>query len=100
MERCQYLPLNTDLDEIRLIELMPWSFQEDLRMRICNVPLLPPLVERSDNRIQLQHLQQTLPDDWIVRTTLDDRYMFCPGTYYAVFLRCIVAFSFTAICYL
>jgi hypothetical protein len=63
MQRYQYQPLNADLEEIRLIELMPGSFEEDLRLRIHNVSLLPPVVKRQDGRVQLQELQRTLPDD-------------------------------------
>jgi hypothetical protein len=80
MQQYQYEPLNTDLDEIRLIELMPGGFGDDIRLRIYNAPLVPPIIKRQDGRIPLQELQETLPDDWIVRETLDGRYMFCPGT--------------------
>lgn len=80
MQEYQYQPLNADLEEIRLIELMPGSFEQDICFRIYNAPLLPPVVKRPDSRIALEELQRALPDDWIVRKTLDDRYMFCPGT--------------------
>jgi hypothetical protein len=79
MQQYQYEPLNTDLDEIRLIELMPGSFGDKICLRIYNAPLVPPIIKRRDERIPIQELQETLPDDWIVRETLDDRYMFCPG---------------------
>lgn len=93
MQKYQYQPLNVDLEEIRLVELMPGGFADDLCLRIYNVPLLPPVIKRPDGRLQLQELQSTLPDDWIVRITLDGRYMFCPGMYFAGLPGFIVAVS-------
>jgi hypothetical protein len=47
MQAYQYQPLDADLEEIRLIELMPGSFEENLRVRIYNVQLLPPVIKRQ-----------------------------------------------------
>lgn len=90
MQQYQYESLNADLDEIRLVELMPGSFGDDVRLRIYNTLLVAPIVKRPDERIPLQELQETLPDDWIVRKTLDDRYMFCPGKYLSLSCRLLL----------
>lgn len=91
MQQYQYESLNTDLDEIRLVELLPGSFEDDLRLRIYSVPLVLPVIKRPGVRMLLHELQETLPDDWIARETLDGRYMFCPGT--SLCLACCLLLS-------
>lgn len=93
MQQYQYEPLNANLDEIRLVELMPGSYGDDVHLRIYNTPLVAPIIKRPDERIPLQELQETLPDDWVVRETLDDRYMFCPGKYTSLTCRLLLLLS-------
>lgn len=63
--------------DIRLFDLLPGSFDDDLRINIYHTHLTKP-TEGLDrlNRPSLDELAATLPTDWEVHETLEGRYIF------------------------
>ncbi|KAK4450969.1 HET-domain-containing protein [Podospora aff. communis PSN243] len=75
-----YTKLNQDLHEIRLIELSPGRWDDDICLTIFHAPLPPPLPEPESKILTVQELQKTLPEGCTVSETLDGRYLFIwPG---------------------
>ncbi|PVH70708.1 HET-domain-containing protein [Cadophora sp. DSE1049] len=70
-----YLPLH-DAGEIRLIELLPDRFDNEIRISLSHVVLPPTPPERM---IDIQGLQRTLPPDWEVLQTAEGRAIYVHG---------------------
>ncbi|EXF76140.1 hypothetical protein CFIO01_03533 [Colletotrichum fioriniae PJ7] len=74
--RYQYRDLDWTAKEIRVVELLPGTFQERIRVKFHHVALAP----RRPSAIRLppsrDEIQKTLPSDWIVRVCLDGRFIF------------------------
>lgn len=80
MSTYAYTKLNQDLHEIRLIELSPGRWDDDICITIFHAPLPPPSPEPESKILTVKELQKTLPEDCGVSETLDGRYLFIwPG---------------------
>lgn len=69
----QYAPLEDQ--DIRLVTVLPGSYDDDIALRIQHVALeprnaLPP------SRLSVKEIQKTLSEPWIVRDTIEGRYLF------------------------
>jgi len=65
-----------DRGEIRLITLMPGLPQSPIRISIHHVRPEQPTAHVPEQRLSLDKLQETLPDDWIVAKTHQYQYRF------------------------
>jgi hypothetical protein len=72
-----YKELDTALEEIRLIQLKPGFWDDDISLTILHAPLNPPTPKPKSNRLSLRELQEGLPDGLLVKETLSGRYIFC-----------------------
>ncbi|KAI0007217.1 heterokaryon incompatibility protein-domain-containing protein [Xylariaceae sp. FL0662B] len=74
----KYTPLDVEKQEIRLIKLLPGEFNHDLLIHISHQSLneLGLATDNPPRRLSTKELQQTLPDDWTVRETIEGRYLF------------------------
>ena len=54
---------------IRLVELLPGDFSDDVRVQIYHSVLVPPDSE-DDGRLSLSELQKTMPENWQVYQVL------------------------------
>lgn len=63
--------------DIRLFDLLPGNFDDDIRISLYHTHLIKP-TEGSDQlrRLSLKELSETLPTDWEVHETLEGRYLF------------------------
>ncbi len=75
LEEYSHFVLPDPTNRIRLVELLPGDFGDDVRVRIYHSVLVPPDSE-DDGRLSLSELQKTTPDDWQVYQTLDGRFLF------------------------
>ncbi|CAO2653288.1 Nn.00g026990.m01.CDS01 [Neocucurbitaria sp. VM-36] len=74
----QYNPLNTDVGDIRLLTLLPGKPDEPICITIDHTSLrIPDPKARPVGRMTLAELQETLPPNWAVFSTLEGRYIFC-----------------------
>ena len=71
----QYSPLADPLRDIRLIELLPGEFEEEICIKIFHVPMCEA-AKLADNRLALAQLREVLPEPWLVRATVEGRYIF------------------------
>lgn len=71
-----YTQLDVANEEIRLIKLLPGSSNDDLSFSIYHAPLVPPKPRPETKRPSIEEVQQTLPEDWRIRETLNGRYLF------------------------
>lgn len=71
-----YTKLNTAVEDIRLLRLMPGNFDADICFSIVHVPLAPPKNEVLPKRLSIKRLQKTLPKGWFVKETFEGRYLF------------------------
>jgi hypothetical protein len=71
----QHFPLADPLRDIRLVELLPAEFGDELRLRIFHAPLCEAATP-EDNRLALAQLRKLLPEQWLVHTTVEGRYIF------------------------
>lgn len=71
-----YTPLNTKKAEIRLIQLVRGKAGDVIVFCLIHAPLIKPQESHEDHRLSIKKLHKTLPDDWLVRETLDGRYLF------------------------
>lgn len=75
MATFQYSPLENPKSDIRLLELLPGSFDDDIHVKIHISSLVQPeatVVQRSS----LSELKSTLPEHWHVLETIEGRYIF------------------------
>ncbi|KAE8453859.1 hypothetical protein EG329_007635 [Mollisiaceae sp. DMI_Dod_QoI] len=71
-----YTPLETEKAEIRMIQLAPGKAEDDIVLSLIHAPLVKPQEPPEDPRLSIKELQKTLPDDWLVKKTLNGRYLF------------------------
>jgi hypothetical protein len=71
----QYQPLADPLRDIRLIELLPGEFGDEIRIKIFHAPMTEA-VNPEDNRLPLAQLRELLPEPWLVHETVEGRYIF------------------------
>ena len=76
MEQYRYTKLDTDTNEVRLLELLPGEFDDDLRMTLTHHPLV--IYDKAEPRTKIlkNELQRTLPSGWTVWETIEDRFLF------------------------
>lgn len=67
-------PLDESKDEIRILTLLPGTFDEALEITIEHAQLIVPEKSQSQ-RISLQDLRATLPSGWDVYENLEGRYI-------------------------
>ncbi|OCK72931.1 HET-domain-containing protein [Lepidopterella palustris CBS 459.81] len=76
MTRYSYQALNTESEEIRLVRLQPGKGDDQIYLNIFHVSLKQPTWQPGLVRDTLAELQETLPQDRVVKETLDGRYIF------------------------
>ncbi|KAF1961212.1 HET-domain-containing protein [Byssothecium circinans] len=74
----RYRPLDRDAQEIRLLRILPGSWDDELRLEIFHTPLVAP-GRAPDTRMDIEELQKTLPEGWVVEKTIEGRYVFWDG---------------------
>lgn len=75
MQTYQYSKLLNPRVDIRLLDLLPGKFDDEIRITIKHVPLSQP-PEHVAKRLPLEQLIKTLPPGWIVLETVEGRYLF------------------------
>ncbi|KAF2826971.1 HET-domain-containing protein [Ophiobolus disseminans] len=74
----QYKPLNLDTGEIRLVELLPGAFDDEIRISIVTRPFTPlPARPPFDDR--LEKVRKTLPQGWGAYKTREGRIIYDDG---------------------
>lgn len=73
-----YQPLDKAKNEIRLVDIFPSAdFDAPIELSITSVPfIVPPDHLLADRRQSLNEIAKTLPRDWTVEKTLNDRYIY------------------------
>ena len=71
----QYKPLTDTSVDIRLITLLPGLIGDEIYLQISHERLIRPC-GALQQRLDLDELRETLPDDWDAVETLDGRYLF------------------------
>jgi hypothetical protein len=74
----KYKRLASPGSEIRLIELLPGNFNDDIHARIFTAQL-SEAGKSVDSRLCLKDLEKTLPNGWEVDETIDGRFIFYDG---------------------
>ncbi|KAI0121663.1 heterokaryon incompatibility protein-domain-containing protein [Xylariales sp. AK1849] len=72
----QYSKLDASTQEIRLVTILPGVFREPIRVEISHAPLVPPEPKVKSQRWTLEELRKTVPEDWRVVETIEDRIIF------------------------
>ncbi|KAI0192103.1 heterokaryon incompatibility protein-domain-containing protein [Xylaria flabelliformis] len=80
--RYKYTSLDVTKEEIRLVKLLPGDFNDDIRIQILHQSLNELEAPPGDlpKRLSLGELQETLPDDWTVKETIEGQYLFISKT--------------------
>ncbi|RWA10895.1 hypothetical protein EKO27_g4210 [Xylaria grammica] len=76
MASYSYQALNAESEEIRLVRLHPGKADDWICLDIFHVSLKQPTWQPEQARDTLVKLQETLPQDRVVKETLDGRYIF------------------------
>lgn len=78
MSSFKYTPLRVEDDEVRLMTLMPGGFDDNISIYIFHALLPSARSQAKPNarRLSIKALQQTVPEGWRVRETLEGRYLF------------------------
>ncbi|EXL76500.1 hypothetical protein FOPG_08773 [Fusarium oxysporum f. sp. conglutinans race 2 54008] len=78
MARYQYSSLDTKADEIRLIKLMPGLPGQKITFKIFHTSVVhgPIAKPKPDPRMEVEELEKTVTKEWIVKETLEGRYLF------------------------
>jgi hypothetical protein len=71
----KYSKLNVELQEIRLLTLLPSEFGDAIRFTLWHISLLVP-DQHLLQRMPLEELRETLPPSWEVYETLERRFLF------------------------
>jgi hypothetical protein len=71
----QYAQLNDNEQDIRLLKLLPGSFDEPVRFALSHIPFVPPN-EAALQRLSAKELDDTLPSGWTVLETYKRRFIF------------------------
>jgi hypothetical protein len=76
MDAYQYTKLNNQ--EVRLLELQPGRFDDELWAAVYPITLVEPIapIEQLEKRLSLQDLKATLPPGWTAYETVEGRYIF------------------------
>nr|POE61748.1 heterokaryon incompatibility protein 6, or allele [Quercus suber] len=74
----QYTPLDASTHAVRLMELLPGQPDDDIHIRMHQValPSKQGMDQHSQRRSARAELQTTLSDGWVVRETLQGRFLF------------------------
>ena len=73
----QYTQLDHSIKETRLAELLPGSYDDELYLRIHSIALSSSNGSYPNRSgFSVDDLQKDLPDDWIVRETINGRFIF------------------------
>ena len=75
MEPYGYKPLNVGANEIRILNLLPGDFDDDIRLTISHSPLIIP-EDAPSQRMSLSELQESLPHGWTIHENFEGRYIF------------------------
>jgi hypothetical protein len=65
----EYVPFKDPKGDIRLVELLPGKFEDDIRVRIHYASLSPPPVGVR-RRLRIGEIKKTIPKDWKIYQTL------------------------------
>ncbi|KAI8626049.1 HET-domain-containing protein [Xylariaceae sp. FL1651] len=76
MDQYLYAGLDEASEEIRLVDLMPGREHDDICFSIFHVSLHPPSPTVETDMVPTDQLQETLPEGWVVKETLEGRYLF------------------------
>lgn len=72
-----YSKLKDPHRDIRLVEVLPGSFNDDIRLRIYHAALDAPVKQPNQQHLTAEELSHTLPPGWRAFTTYEGRYLFC-----------------------
>lgn len=77
LEYFQYSPLANPTRDIRIIELLPGHFDDDIRICLRHTPLVEPQTKPT-GRLSVKELSQPLSDleNHVIHYTRDDRFVF------------------------
>ncbi|KAI1769417.1 HET-domain-containing protein [Hypoxylon sp. FL1150] len=76
MLRYKYTPLNNLTNEIRLVTILPGKRGDPIRIQITHSPLVPLTNEAKAKHLPLGEIQETLPEGWCAKETLEGRILF------------------------
>lgn len=78
MTTYKYEPLDANNKEIRILHLQPGAFEDPIHLSIEHIHFdpLPLDASQTTSREELQRIQKTLPGDWEVHRTLEDRLIY------------------------
>lgn len=78
MSPFKYTELNKQAAEIRLVDLLPGSFDDPIRLQIrhSSLPLSKEKPRGKGLRTSAVELERTLPPDWVCRKNLEGRIFF------------------------
>lgn len=71
-----HVPLQDSEQEIRLIEVLPGNFGDDLHLKLHYAPLVGPPAQNQGTRLELAEIESTLPLGWKALKDLEDRLIF------------------------
>lgn len=69
-----YPKLGSDADSIRLVDVLPGSFDDPIRLRIFNANARE--CSEPEKRLDLHQVRLTLPEGWKVRESSEGRFLF------------------------
>ncbi|KAF2442642.1 hypothetical protein P171DRAFT_522385 [Karstenula rhodostoma CBS 690.94] len=75
LQEYEYRPLDADAQEIRLIRLLPGTFDDELVVEIFHTPFVEP-EPAKDIRLDLREIRKTLRTPWEVHETHERRYLY------------------------
>ncbi|KAI1741583.1 heterokaryon incompatibility protein-domain-containing protein [Xylaria scruposa] len=80
--RYKYTSLDVTKEEIRLVKLLPGDFNDDIHIQIFHQSLKELESPPGDlsKRLSIAELQETLPNDWTVKETIEGQYLFISKT--------------------
>jgi hypothetical protein len=61
---------------IRLFDLLPGLFDDDLKINLYQTHLIKPVEKHTSTRLSINEIATGLPPDWEVHQTLEGRYLF------------------------
>lgn len=74
-----YSPLADPRLDIRLLELQPGAYDDEIHIVIYHTALDPSSKKQQPDRISLEEVRRSLPNEWRAYETYDHRYVFCTG---------------------
>ncbi|TVY82211.1 Heterokaryon incompatibility protein 6 OR allele [Lachnellula suecica] len=76
MESYPYQPLRGELQEIRLVHLLPGEFKDPIKIRILHSPSpVPPMSPSKEEKIQVDSLRSLVSWPWAIEETEDGEIM-------------------------